>query len=50
MRQPPTLIVAVKGNGLGEVSLEEVAQGPRTVPTDHPLIQTARDVGTSFGD
>ncbi|MBE0479867.1 MAG: ATP-dependent 6-phosphofructokinase [Dehalococcoidia bacterium] len=43
-------MVAVKGNGLGEVSLEEVAQGPRTVPADHPLIQTARDVGTSFGD
>ena len=34
----------------GEVSLKNVAKGSRTVPLDHPLIRTARSVGTAFGD
>jgi len=43
-------MVAVKGNALVGVPLEEVARGPRTVPPDHPLVRAARAVGTCFGD
>jgi len=43
-------MVAVKQNKILEVSLERVAKGPRTVPLNHPLIQSARSVGTCFGD
>jgi 6-phosphofructokinase 1 len=43
-------MVGVKGDTLVGVPLEEVAQGPRTVPPDHPLIRAARAVGTCFGD
>lgn len=43
-------MVAVKGNSLGKVSLKEVSRGPRTVPSDEPLIEVARNVGTCFGD
>ncbi len=37
-------------NALVEVPLEEVARGQRTVPLNDPLLQSARSVGTSFGD
>jgi len=43
-------MVGVKGNSLVEVSLEDVAQGIKTVPLDDPLIQAGRSVGTCFGD
>jgi 6-phosphofructokinase 1 len=43
-------MVGVEGGKLVEVPLEKVAGGPRTVPVDHLLIQSARSVGTSFGD
>jgi len=43
-------MVGVKGNSLVEVSLEDVAKGPRTVPSDDPLVQAGRSVGTCFGD
>ncbi len=43
-------MVGVKGNSLTEVSLEDVAGGPRQIPLDDPLIQSARSVGTCFGD
>jgi phosphofructokinase-like protein len=43
-------MVAVKGNLFTEVSLEDVASGPRQVPFDDPLIQSARSLGTCFGD
>ena len=42
-------MVAVKGNSFVKVSLENVAKGPRTVPLDHPLIESARSIGTCFG-
>jgi 6-phosphofructokinase 1 len=32
------------------VPLERVAGRRKTVPLDHPLLATARHVGTSFGD
>ncbi len=43
-------MVAVEGDALVGVPLEEVARGPRTVPPDHPLVRAARAVGTCFGD
>jgi 6-phosphofructokinase 1 len=43
-------MAAVKGNDIVAVGLEKVAQGPRQVPLGHPLIITARSVGTCFGD
>ncbi len=43
-------MAAVKGNSLGEVPLEEVTRGPRQIPPDEPLVQSARSVGTCFGD
>ena len=43
-------MAGVQCDELVNVSLEEVAQGPRLVPLNHPLIKTARSVGTAFGD
>lgn len=43
-------MVGIKDNHLKEVPLEDVARGPRRVPLDDPLIQSARSVGTCFGD
>ncbi|MGQ9508620.1 MAG: 6-phosphofructokinase [Thermodesulfobacteriota bacterium] len=43
-------MVGVKGGALIDVSLKEVAKGPRIVPFNHPFIKVARSVGTSFGD
>lgn len=43
-------MVGVQCSNLIHVPLEEVAQGPRLVPLDHPLILAGRCVGTSFGD
>ena len=43
-------MVAVKGNGLSQSRLEDVARGQRTVRPNDPLIAAARSVGTSFGD
>ena len=33
-----------------DVPLEDAASRTKFLPTDHPLIQTARDVGIFFGD
>jgi phosphofructokinase-like protein len=43
-------MVGVKNNKLVEVPLEDVAKGKKLVPLDDPLIQSARSVGTCFGD
>lgn len=43
-------MVGVKGGALIDVSLKEVAKGPKIVPFNHPLLKVARSVGTSFGD
>ncbi len=43
-------MVGVRGGKLVEVALRDAAGGPRTVPLNHPLIQSARSVGTSFGN
>jgi len=40
----------VKGNKLVAVPLEKAASGTKTVPLNYPLVQSARSVGTCFGD
>jgi len=43
-------MVGVRGSRLVKVPLTKVAQGPRNVSKNEPLIAVARSVGTSFGD
>ncbi len=43
-------MAAMVGSAITSVPLEEVAGKTKTIPLDHPLISTARQVGTSFGD
>ena len=43
-------MVALKDGQVASVPLSEVAGRTRTVPKDHHLIETARLVGTSFGE
>jgi ATP-dependent phosphofructokinase / diphosphate-dependent phosphofructokinase len=43
-------MVGIRGNALVEVPLAEVARGQRKIEQDEPLLQSARSVGTSFGD
>lgn len=43
-------MVSVKGGEITSVSLEEVGGKLRLVPQNHPLIQQAKELGTSFGD
>lgn len=44
------VMVAAKGDECVPVPLEEVAGNRKIVPLDHPWIESARMVGTSFGD
>lgn len=44
------VMVAAKGDRAEPVELEKVAGNKKLVPADHPLVQSARHVGTSFGD
>lgn len=44
------VMVAVKGEELVPVPLENVAGKKKTVPLDHPMIQTARHIGLCLGD
>jgi len=44
------VMVAARGEGAQPVPLNEVAGKRKTVPLDHPWIQTARRVGTCLGD
>jgi len=44
------VMVAAKGEATRPVKLEDVAGKVKTVPPDHPLILSARRVGTNFGD
>jgi len=43
-------LVVLKDGRIGEIDIQSVAGKQRKVPPDHPLIQVARAVGTSFGD
>lgn len=44
------VMVAARGDGTEPVPLEEVVGKRKTVPLDHPWIDTARRVGTNLGD
>jgi 6-phosphofructokinase len=44
------IMVAVRGEGVEPVPLEDVAGKKKFVPLDHPWIRSCRLVGTSFGD
>jgi ATP-dependent phosphofructokinase / diphosphate-dependent phosphofructokinase len=44
------VMVAIRGEEYVPVPLAEVAGERKTVPLDHPWIESARLVGTSFGD
>jgi 6-phosphofructokinase 1 len=44
------VLVAVRGSDTVPVPLEEVVGKRKNVPLDHAWIQTARDLGVSFGD
>jgi 6-phosphofructokinase 1 len=43
-------MVCLKGAEITSVPLEKVAGRTKLVPLDHPLIRSARRVGTNFGD
>jgi 6-phosphofructokinase 1 len=43
-------MVAARGDDCVPVKLKKVAGKRKTVPLDHPWIEAARLVGTSFGD
>jgi len=43
-------LVVMKGRTVTDIPLEDAENKQRLVPTDHPLIQAARNVGTCFGD
>ncbi len=43
-------MVAMKGNDLRCIPLEEAGSRPRLVEADNPLVKKARFMGTSFGD
>jgi len=44
------VMVAARGEGIAAVPLEDVAGKRRTVPPDHPWIDTCRALGISIGD
>ncbi len=44
------VMVAARGDGTEPVPLDKVVGRRKTVPVDHPWVDSARRVGTSFGD
>ncbi len=44
------VMVAARGDGTEPVPLEKVAGKRKIVPRDHPWVESARKVGTCFGD
>jgi 6-phosphofructokinase 1 len=44
------VMVAARGDGVKPVPIADVAGNLKTVPPDHAWIQSAKRVGTSFGD
>lgn len=43
-------MVTLQDGRLGSIALADVARGARTVPLDHPLLRTARQIGVSLGE
>ncbi len=50
MEQKYGYMVGIQAGNIVPVPLEEAASRTKFLPTDHPLIQTARDIGIGFGD
>jgi 6-phosphofructokinase 1 len=44
------VMVAARGEGAEPVPLEQVAGNRKTVPLDHPWLESARRIGTNMGD
>ena len=44
------VMVAARGEAAVPVPLEQVTGNKKLVPLDHPWVQSAKQVGTSFGD
>jgi ATP-dependent phosphofructokinase / diphosphate-dependent phosphofructokinase len=44
------VMIAARGDGTEPVPLEDVVGKSRTVPLDHPWIESARRIGTNLGD
>jgi 6-phosphofructokinase len=44
------VMVAARGDGTAPVPLDKVAGNLKTVPLDHPWIESARRIGTNMGD
>jgi phosphofructokinase-like protein len=44
------VMVAARGDGAAPVPLDQVAGNLKTVPLDHPWIESARRIGTNMGD
>ena len=44
------VMVATRGDGTEAVPLEAVVDRRKTVPLDHPWVQSARDIGVCLGD
>lgn len=43
-------MVGIQGRNITAVPLDDAASRTKFLPTDNPLIETARDIGISFGD
>ena len=50
MEQKYGYMVGIQAGNIVHVPPEEAASRTKFLPVDHPLIQTARDAGTGFGD
>lgn len=46
----PNRLVVMQGGTVTDVDILAAADKQRTIPTDHPLLNAARGVGTNFGD
>ena len=44
------VMVAARGEGVEAVDLKEVAGKRRSVPLDHPMVHSARQLGIALGD
>ena len=43
-------MVAIQNGQIVSIPLEDAASRTKFLPTDHPMIKVARDIGISFGD
>ena len=50
MEKKYSTMVGIREGHIVSVPLEDAASRTKFLPTDHPLIQTARDIGINFGD